>query len=143
MSATVDQFCDRLRDQLNAIEGRLQSVKTNISGMSEQAEKTLRGKLEEARTKMQAQKEPVEQTRANLKARAQQKIAETKEAITEWKARRETRKLKARAEQAEVYAADAIYHAMASIDEAEEAILDAVIAGIDADAAPQPVPTVR
>jgi len=62
-------------------------------------------------------------------------MAGTKEAVSDWKAKRETRKLNARADRAETYAADAIDYAMTSIDEAEEAILDAVVARVDADAA--------
>ena len=37
MSAKVDKFCDRLRDRLNAIAGRLQSVKTNVAALPDQA----------------------------------------------------------------------------------------------------------
>jgi chromosome segregation ATPase len=135
MSAKVDQFCDSLRTRLNAIEGRIESVKANVEILPKQAEKALRDMLDEARTRLQAQKERIEQTRANLKAHAQQKIAETKKAVSEWKAKRETRKLQARADRAEAYAADAIAFALATIDEAEEAILDAVVARIDADQA--------
>jgi predicted nucleic acid-binding Zn-ribbon protein len=131
----MDQVCDKMRDQFSAIEGRLKSVKTNLQALPGQAEKALRDKLEEARTRLQARKERVEQTRANLKARAQQKMAETREAVSEWKAKRETRKLNARADRAESQAADAIDYALASIDDAEEAILEAVVARIDADAA--------
>ena len=40
--------------------------------------------------------------------------------MSEWKARRETRKLNARTDRAETYAADAIDFAVASIDEAAE-----------------------
>ena len=134
MSAKVDQFCDKLRDQLNAIEGRIKSVKANMQTLPKQAEKAVRDKLNEARSKLQAQKGRVDQARANLKAGAQQKFVETKEAVSEWKAKHEARKLNARADWAEAYAADAIYNAVASIDEAEEAILDAVVARSDADA---------
>jgi DNA repair exonuclease SbcCD ATPase subunit len=134
VSAKVDQFCDRLRDRLNAIEGRLQSFKTSIRAMPEQAEQDLRDKLEAARAKVQAQKKGVDQARARLKAQAQQKVDESKEAVSEWQAKRETRKLNARADHAETYAADAIDNATASIDEAEEAILYAAVARLDADA---------
>jgi hypothetical protein len=51
------------------------------------------------------------------------------------KARRETRKLNARADRAETYAADTIDSAVASIDEAEDAIHEAAVARIDTDAA--------
>jgi chromosome segregation ATPase len=135
MSQRVDQFCDRLREQLNAIEGRIQSVKTDVQALPAKAGKALRDKRDEARTKVEAQKERVEKARADLKVWGEQKVAETKEAISEWKAKRETRKLQARADRSEAYAEAAVLLALASIDEAEEAILDAVAARKDADAA--------
>ncbi len=142
MSAKVDQFCDKLRDRLNAVEGRLASVKTNIQALPRLAEKTLHVKLDEARRGLQAQKERVEKAQANLKARVEQKITETKEAVNEWKAKHEVHKLNARADRAEAYAADAMECALATIDEAEAAMLDAVAARMDADAA-QPAPPSR
>lgn len=135
MSAQVDQFCDMLRDRLNAIDRRLQSVLAEVKGLPDKAEKALQDKLDEARTRLDAEKERLEQTRANLKARAQQMMAATKEVVSQWKAKGEKRKLQARADWAEAYAADAISNAMASIDEAEEAILNAMVARLDADAA--------
>jgi chromosome segregation ATPase len=133
MSAKVDQFCNELRDRLNTIEGRLQSVKTNMKSLPAQAEKALRDKLEEARSKVQAEKARIDKTRASIEARVQQKVAETREAVSEWKAKHETKKLNARADQAATYAADALDNAAASIDEAEEAILYAAVARLDAD----------
>ena len=136
MSEKVDQFCDRLRERLNAFEGWVHSVKADAKSGAEKAEKALQAKLAEARAKLHAQKERVEQTRVNLQTWAREKMAETKVVIDEWKAKHEARKLTARADRAEAYAADAILCALASIDEAEEAILDAVVARMDADAKP-------
>jgi chromosome segregation ATPase len=133
MSAAVDQFCDKLRDRLNAIEGQLRTVKATIQSRSEEAGKALRGKLDEARAKLQAQKERVDQARANLKAMAEQKTAETKEAASEREADRATGNLEARADRAEAYAGEAITYALAGIDMAAEAVLDAVVARLDAD----------
>lgn len=135
MSARVDQFCDKLRDRLNAIEAWAKSAQADAKDKAGHAEKVLLAKLEDARIKMQSTKEFAEKTRANLMARAQQKIAETKEAIAEWKAKHDAQKLNARADRAEAYAADAIFMAVASIDEAEVAILDALVARNDADKA--------
>jgi len=135
MSERVDKFCDGLRERLNAIEGRIQSVKTDVQAMPAKADKALRDKLDEARTKVEAQKQRVVKARADLKAWTDQKVAETKEAISEWKAKREARKLNARADRAEAYAEATVMLALASLDEAEEAILDAVAARKDADTA--------
>ena len=132
MSIQVDQFCDKLRDRLNAVEGRLRGFETDMQGFSEQAEKSLREKLAEARTKLEAQKDHIEQTRVQFKARIHQMVTETSQAINEWKPKGEARRLNARADWAEAQAVDAIALALASIDEAEEAILQAVVARMDA-----------
>jgi hypothetical protein len=139
----VDQFCDRLRDQLNAIEGRLQSVKADMQAIPAQAEKGLRAKLEEARSRLRAQQEHIDQTRTNFKAWAEQKVAETKQAVEQWKAKREVKKLAGRADRAEAYAAAAIVIAAATIDEAEAAIFEAVLARREADMAQQPAAPVH
>ena len=133
MSAKVDQFCDTLRDQLNLIEERLQAAKVNLEGLPEQAEKAVRAKVEQARTSLQAQRERVELTWANLKASAEERVAETKEMVSQWKANHEMRKLQARADGAEAHAECAIEFAVVAIGEAEEAILDAMVARMDAD----------
>jgi hypothetical protein len=134
MSAKVDRFCDTLRDQLNLIEERLESMKLSLEGLPEQAEKAVRAKLEHARTNLRTQRERFELTWASLKARAEERFAETNEAVSQWKANREMRKLQARADRAEAYAECAIEFALAATKEAEEAILNAVVARMDADA---------
>jgi small-conductance mechanosensitive channel len=142
MSAKVDQFCDKLRDRLNAIEGWVESVKADAKSRAGQAEKALREKLAEARARLQGQKERVEQAGARLKAWAEQKVVETREVIDEWKAGHEARKLAARADRAEAYAADAVACALTSLDEAEAAILEALVARREADAVREPAPSV-
>ena len=108
MSAQVDQFCDKLRDRLDTLEVRVQSAKSGIRNLPERGEDAVRAKFEESRNDLQARKERFEQSAANMKARAQQRVAATKEEISQWKAQREVRKLNARADRAEDYAADAI-----------------------------------
>jgi uncharacterized protein (DUF342 family) len=134
MSAQVDQFCDKLRDRLDTLEERVQSAKSRIRSLPQRGEDAVRAKFEESHNDLQARKERFEQSAANMKARAQQKVAATKEEISRWKAQHEVRKLNARADCAEDYAADAIDFAATAIDEADAAILEAV-ARLDADAA--------
>jgi hypothetical protein len=135
MSATVDKFCDNLRNGLNSVEKRLQAAKKNVQSLADEGEKTLRRKCDDLHWKAQAEKDRVERLQASLKTKALQKVAETKEVVSQWKAKNETRMLNARADLAEAYAADAIEFAVAAIDEAEGAILDAVVARIDSDEA--------
>jgi hypothetical protein len=135
MSARVDKFCDGLRDRLNAVEARVESVKANVKALPGKAEKAMQDTVDEARTKLRAQKEHIEKNRADLKAWGEQKKAETQATIREWKQKREAKKLNARADRAEEYAGAAIAVALATIDEAEEAMFEAALARMDADTA--------
>ena len=63
MSERVNKFCDGLRDRLNAIEARVQSVKANIHALPGKAEKAVQEQVEEARAHLHAQKELVEKAR--------------------------------------------------------------------------------
>ena len=138
MGAKVDQFCDKLKTRLDGLEERFATLKANFKALRKQGELALQKSLEQARGKIETDKKKVEHAQANLKARADQKMSQTKEAINEWKAKRETKKLDSRAERAEEYAADAICCAVALMDQAEEAILEAAVARCDADAAHAP-----
>ena len=115
MSAKVDQFCDRLRDRLNAIEAWLESVKTHIQSLSGKVRDSLRNKWEQARAKLHAQKERVEQTRADLKSQPQQTVT-IPEAVPDWKAKSEVSEPLAGADQAEAHAAATIDHVVAGFD---------------------------
>ena len=89
MSARVDQFCDQLKDRLNALENQVDTLKSNLQKLPKQGEQVLQKSLNEARSRIEGQKKKVEQAQASLKARAEQKMAQAKEAINEWKAKRE------------------------------------------------------
>jgi len=143
MSVTVDQFCEKLRSRLDGAETRFATLKSNVKALPKQGEQALQNNLDQARSKIEANKKKVAQAQANLKGRAEQKLSQTKEAINEWKVKHETTKLNARADRAEEYAADAVGYAIAMMDQAEEAILDAAVARIDADAAQTPATAAR
>lgn len=134
MSANIDQFCNRLRDGLEAVEVRLQAIKANIRTLPGKAEKVLFEELAAAHRKVDGQVVKAEQTRNGIKAWAAMKVAETQEEIGDWKAKQETKKLSARSNRAESYAADAIIFAGIAVDEAGAAILEAAVARRDADA---------
>jgi hypothetical protein len=135
MSQRVDKFCDGLRDRLNAMAAQVESVKVDIQALPGKAERALQEKVGEVRARLHGQKQRVEKARADLKVWAEEKQTETQATVRAWNATRESKTLNGRAERAEAYAEAAVIHALASIDEAEEAILDAVAARKDADAA--------
>ncbi|MGL4554974.1 MAG: hypothetical protein ACRC33_27725 [Gemmataceae bacterium] len=134
MSAKIDQFCDRLRDGLNAVETRLQAAVASVRTFHGKAEQVLHDDLAAARPKVEGQMAQVEKAREGVKAWATARVAETREAVADWKATRATEKLKARSGRAESYAADAVFLAAAAMDEAEAAIREAAVARRDSDA---------
>jgi ADP-ribosylglycohydrolase len=135
MSAQVDQFCDKLKDRLNTMSERIQSTKSQIERFPDKGEKAVRKLLDNVRGKVDSRKQQVDQGLANLKSKAQQKVAETKEEVSRWKQQRDVNKLNARADWSEEYASDAIDYAIATVEAAEDAVLEAVVARHDADAA--------
>jgi len=143
MSARVDQFCDTLKTRLNATEEKVQLLKANLGKLPQQSEQALQKCLAETRAKVEGEKKKVEKAQASLKARAEQKVGEIKEAIGQWKAKREVSKLHARADRAEQYAADAIFVADMAVADAEEAIVDALIARMDAEKVDEPAVAAR
>jgi hypothetical protein len=128
MRAKVDQFCDWLRDRLNAIEKWLESVKADIQVLPWNARKTLQHKLKDARTKLQAQKERVEQTRTELKSPPQLATELLVESVIGWKAKPDVREPHAGPDAAEAHVAATIDHAVAGIDEVGDAVLSAAAA---------------
>jgi hypothetical protein len=65
----------------------------------------------------------------------EEKVAHTREAIGSWRQKREVKKLQTRAERAEDYASDLVTVAVLDFEEAEQAVLDAIAARFDAEAA--------
>ena len=132
MIAKVEEFWDRLRDRLNAIEAWLESVKADIRILPWNARMTLRSKLKDARTKLQAQKERVEQTRTELKSPPQLAAELLVESVIGWKAKPDVREPHAGPDAAAANAAAPIDHAVASIDEVKAATLYAAVATLPA-----------
>jgi len=135
MSARVEKFCDNLKVRLNAIEARVQSLNTSMKELPAKADLAIQDKIKEVQAKLRAEKDRFEKTRVNLLAWSEQKKAESKSIIEKWKKDRRSQELNARAERAEAYAEAMIGNALLSMDDAEEAILDAVAARRDADVA--------
>ena len=128
MSAKVDQYFDRLRDRLKAIEGWLDSIVADIRALPWKVRRAHQRMLHEARAKLRAQKERVEQTRTELKSPPQSAVELLVESVIDWKANPEELEPHAGTTTAEARAAATIDHAVAGIDEVGEAILYATAA---------------
>ena len=135
MSIAIDNFTKQLHDNLEAVEDRAKSLKESIQSAPKKTQAEIQSKLDEVKTKLEAKKQEFDEYRAKLKTQFEAKESEVKSNVEEWKASRELTKLEHRAEQAEDYANTAILLAMAAMEEAEKATLEAICTRRDAETA--------
>jgi DNA primase large subunit len=130
----IDKFCVSLRSRLAEIDERMGALKVKLGGEAHQARQELQEQLEKLRERLEHQRGNVSAARVKVRHWIEEKERATNEIIAEWKAKRETGKLESRAEDAELYANAATDIALASVEEAQIAALEAALAHLDADA---------
>ncbi|MCY7275432.1 MAG: hypothetical protein LH702_17260 [Phormidesmis sp. CAN_BIN44] len=135
MSVAIDNFTKKLHDNLEAIEDRAKSLRKSILSTPEKTHAEIQENLDKAKATLDGKKQEFNAYRAKLKTQFEAKEFEVKSHVEEWKANREVKKLNHRADHAEDYADTAIFLAMATMEEAEEATLAAVAARQDAETA--------
>lgn len=135
MGQRVDQFCETLRLKLTNIDDGLEGIKAKIDAKAQRAEQDVRAHHEKVKRRIEDQRSKVAAARADMKNWVEERKAATAETIASWQAKHETKKLQNRADSAERYAAAAIEVALAAVDEAEEASLEAWLARQEANAA--------
>ena len=133
MGQKIDEFCNDLRSDLTEADNRLQGLKGQIEKANEETRDAIEAKLQQAKSDLEAQKRKAEDRQHDVKSYLEEKRAEAKHDIDDWKKKRELKKLEKRAERRERYAADTILFAMAAIDEANVAVLEALESRLDAD----------
>lgn len=133
MGEKIDEFCSDLRDDLTAAENRLQYLKVQVDNAGQETREAIQTKLDQAKSDLEEQKHKADERQHRIKSYLEDKVAEAEHDINDWKAKRELKKLEKRAERREYYAADTVLIAMAAIDEANVAILEALEARLDAD----------
>ena len=135
MGERIDQFCEDLRQKLTMADSGLEGLKAKISGKAAHVEQDVQSHLDRVHKRVEQGRSKTAAAQADIKEWADQKQTATGDRIAEWKANRELSKLQDRAAKAERYAAAASDVAVAALDEAEEASLEAWLARQDADAA--------
>jgi hypothetical protein len=134
MGQRIDQFYHDLQLKLTNIGSGLDGLKAKISGKTERAEQDVRVHLDQVQRRIEQDRAKAASARAEMANWVEQKKATTNEKIAEWKTNRESSKLQNRADMAERYAAAAVDVALAALDEAEQAALEAWLARLDANA---------
>lgn len=133
MGERIDQFCENLRIKLTGIDDTMQSLKAKIDSKAQAAEQDIRSHLDGVKKRIDQDRTKLAAAQADIKKWAEERKATTSEKIAEWKTKRELAMLQSRADSAERYAAGAAVVALAAVDEAEQASLEAWLARKDAD----------
>src|SRR5271165_3304668 len=129
----IDRFSENLKIKLEEANRRLDALKAKVAAKEDHAEEEVRARLEQLKGRIEEGRTKLQAAQAELKqwAEAQKEAAAAQ--IDEWKAKHEERILENRAERAERYASASIEVALASIDDAERAALEAWLARQDAN----------
>ena len=135
MSQGIDQFRENLREKFTNIEKDLRDLIAKIDEKAQNAEQEVRSHGEKLLHRMWQDRAKVAAAQAEMNEWVEARKIATSAEIAEWKAKRETSRLQMRADQAERYEVAAMTVALAAIDEAEHAALEAWLARQDAVAA--------
>jgi hypothetical protein len=133
-SRRIDQLHDDLKVRLANAENRLNGLKAKIETKAQDAEQEASGQLDDLRKRIEQGRAKLSEERADIKEWTEEQKKATGAKIAEWKAKHELKELQGRADR-ERYAAASINAALAAIDEAEHATLEAWLARRDAIAA--------
>ena len=133
MSTIVEKFAKQLHDNLEMVEERVKSLRDNIQSMPKQPHIEIQSKLDQAKANLSNKKREFEDYRAKLQIQFEEKESELNSNVEEWKSWREISQMEIHAYNAENYAAKATYLAIATMEEAEKAILEAIAARLDAE----------
>ncbi len=134
-TTTAEDLKQRLAKQLDAARGKIDALKKDIVSLHSEDLERLRQRREEIHKRLDEQKDTARKLQADIASWKQERVAHTQEAIGSWRQRREVQKLQKRADRSEEYALDLVSVAALDFEEAEQAVLDAVVARFDADMA--------
>jgi hypothetical protein len=131
----LNQFADDVRARLANIDGGLKDLKTKLDGDARRAETEARNQLAKVSADIDASKPKLAAAEAQMNQWIKAQQTATTQKVAEWKASQDFGKLQARAAQAERYATAARDVAVAALNGAHQAALEAYLANTDASAA--------
>jgi len=135
MKEQIDSFFKKLRAKADEAEKRIKDLNAATKGTAEKAKTQAKAQLAALEEKAKQHRAKVEAAEAKAKEWLKAKKATTEEKIASWKAQQEVKKLDAHADIAEAYAAASMEAAASGIDEAHRAVVEAIGARLDAEAA--------
>ena len=135
MSVAIDNFTKQLHDNLEAIENRAKLLRADLQAAPQKTQTEIQLQLDKAQATVDAKKHEFDEYRMKLQAQFAEKEAEVVSTVEEWKKSREIKKLSQRADKAESHATTSTFLAMAMMEAAEKAALEAIAARLDVEAA--------
>lgn len=135
MREQIDHLFKEVRTKLDGAEKRIKDLNAAAKTAAERAKAQAKTQLATLETKAKEHHAKVEAAEAKAKKWLEEKKAAPADKIASWKAQHEVKRLDAYAKLAEDYAAASIGAATSAIDEAELAVVQAIDARLDADAA--------
>jgi hypothetical protein len=126
---------EKLQQQLQIVQQRIANANQEIADLRAQDKETIRQKADELRKRMDAAKQDADRRKNEISQWLEARKQHTEAQIATWRQKRELKHLQKRADKAEDYAINLVVATMLDADEAEVAVLDALEARLDADAA--------
>lgn len=137
---TASKLKAKFQQQFEEAKQRLDQAKRDIEELRAEDKESIREKSAEIHQRVKAQQDRVKELRDQVADWLKDKKQETDEQVMSWRQKRELKHLQRRADRAEDYAVNAVVTAMMDVDEVEIAVLDALDARLDADAAAATMP---
>jgi hypothetical protein len=135
MGQQINQLYQNLRVKLANTKSHIDSLNAKMEAKAQHAEQEVRDEFDKLQKRIEQDRTKVKAAQAEVKNWVDARKSATAAKIAEWKAKHETSRLQNRADSAERYAAASIDVALAAIDDAEQAAIEAWIARQDASAA--------
>jgi hypothetical protein len=123
---------EELRSRITEVKNNLKGLKVKVDAKAQNAEREARDHLVQVKKHIEQERSKVSAANAEVKNWFEVQKTATAAKIDEWKSTHEANQLNNRAAVAERYAAAAIDIAMAAVDDAEKATVEAWLARQDA-----------
>jgi len=133
MAETSDDLKRKISEQIEAAKQKLDLLQREIAGMHEEDMTALRERQTEMRERLDQHKSRAQQLQARITTWKNEKQEQTVDAIASWKRKLELEKLERHADRAADYALDMVTQAANDFEEAEQAVLEAIAARMEAD----------
>jgi ElaB/YqjD/DUF883 family membrane-anchored ribosome-binding protein len=129
VSHGIKKFTNQMQAKMKQVEDGLESLMAATQTQAKHADKAVRAHIETLEADATKAKESLKRARTEMASW----VEDAKETVVGWKDKLDTSMLHARADRAERYAEAALVVALASVDQAEKAMLSAGLARSDAE----------